>query len=180
MKFSVNASDILLATGVARSLNRPSESATHNSLESSFGSEVMEATSVTSSNQRLPVAIAASIALPTDSGTGLELAPAICLAWVSTSDQFKPSVVSPGTIAEVSLERSCCRAAGSTGRPAALAICSGSSGSPARKRRSNASKSSGFCSSTKSSLAGYSIRLLAQNGNRLGALVLLSGCSPRA
>ena len=96
-----------MATGVAKSLNKPSESATQSSRDKSLGSDVIEATSVTSSSQRLPVAIAAEMDLETDSETCLDPALAICLAWVSTSDQFKPSVASPGTIAAVNLERSC-------------------------------------------------------------------------
>ena len=79
-KFSVNASDIRLATGVAKSLKSPSESTTHNSRDKSFGSEVIDATSVTSSSHKLPVAMALEIALATESETCLDPCLAICLA----------------------------------------------------------------------------------------------------
>ena len=81
-KFSVRAIAIRSATGVARSLNNPIESATQSSLDSNFGSMEIGPRSVASSSHRFPVAVAVLIERPTDSGTALVFFAAIFRAWV--------------------------------------------------------------------------------------------------
>ena len=81
-KFSVSAIAMRSATGVARSLKSPIESATQSSLERSFGSIEIGPRSVASSSHKFPVAVEVLIDRPTDSGTATVFFAEIFLAWV--------------------------------------------------------------------------------------------------
>ena len=70
------------ATGVARSLKSPIESATQSSLDRSFGSIEIGPRSVASSSHKFPVAVEVLIDRPTDSGTATVFFAEIFLAWV--------------------------------------------------------------------------------------------------